>query len=329
MIKYKFIRMRFIIDKNIKIYENKNTKKLYCKNNIKTNNGIKTYMVSLNNYIKKKEKTILLKKYKKHCDVFPSINRTNITKRKRERLSYSEKREKGIMNKRNDHWDKKKIKRKSKREKGKERKRDEERKRYEYLSQRHPIIKTTKRGGGIDNKLIFEKKADHRKISIIMKSKKNPNVQLGHFTLNFSMKPYDLSVNIDEKYQAKGLSKVLLKKFLDFSNETKQKNDDISGNNKYLFNNGFTIKDSDNLVIDTDASPNPRGDSFWSYIGMKPNRYINSKNRIRNSTRGYEKNIYFKDLLTKIDKLTKPKKCTHPRHRYLTRKKIIKNIKKI
>jgi hypothetical protein len=65
MTKYKYICLRFIIDKNVKIYKKEGSNKLYCKNKINTKNGKKICMISLNNYKKKRKKLMLLKHNKK------------------------------------------------------------------------------------------------------------------------------------------------------------------------------------------------------------------------------------------------------------------------
>lgn len=65
MTKYKYICLRFIIDKNVKIYKKESSNKLYCKNKINTKNGKKICMISLNNYKKKRKKLMLLKHNKK------------------------------------------------------------------------------------------------------------------------------------------------------------------------------------------------------------------------------------------------------------------------
>ena len=55
------------------------------------------------------------------------------------------------------------------------------------------------------------------------------------------------------------------------------------------------------LAIDTDASANSRGDSFWDHIGMKPNRHYERQNP-NYELRGYEKTIPLQELLTRIEK---------------------------
>ena len=77
MIKYKYICIRFIVDKNVKIYKKESSNKLYCKNKINTKNGKKTCMISLKNYIKKRKKLMLLKHNKKQVPKKSSKKKTN------------------------------------------------------------------------------------------------------------------------------------------------------------------------------------------------------------------------------------------------------------
>jgi hypothetical protein len=58
------------------------------------------------------------------------------------------------------------------------------------------------------------------------------------------------------------------------------------------------------LYIDSDASMNSRGSSFWRKIGMLPVGEYDEYN-------GYELSISLKDLLTKISN----KKCTAPKRK--------------
>ena len=80
MIKYKYICIRFIVDKNVKIYKKESSNKLYCKNKINTKNGKKTCMISLKNYIKKRKKLMLLKHNKKQVPKKSSKKKTNPTR---------------------------------------------------------------------------------------------------------------------------------------------------------------------------------------------------------------------------------------------------------
>lgn len=125
------------------------------------------------------------------------------------------------------------------------------------------------------------------------------NKELGYFSLNITT-PYDLSVNIDENYQDKKLANELLKIFYIIVTR-RYVGADVNGNNMYVFENGITLRDSDMLAIDTDASANSRGKSFWDHIGMKPNRHYDRQNP-NYELRGYEKTIPLKELLTRIEK---------------------------
>ena len=148
------------------------------------------------------------------------------------------------------------------------------------------------KGGG----LTFRENITLREISALMIDD-NTNEELGYFTLS-TTRPYDLSVNIDDNYQGKGLSKELLKLFYHVITRRYIRTDE-SGNNLYVFDNGITLNDSDILAIDTDTSGNSRGKSFWDYIGMTPNRHYDRQNPNYES-RGYEKTITLKDLLNRI-----------------------------
>jgi len=242
MTKYKYICLRFIIDKNVKIYKKESSNKLYCKNKINTKNGKKICMISLNNYKKKRKKLMLLKHNKKQVAKQSSKKKTRTA------------------------------------------------------SQRPKNNK--KKGGG----LTFKENITHREISALMIDDQT-NKELGHFSLKIS-RPYDLSVSIDDDYQGLGLSKKLLELFYNVITRRHYRTD-RNGNNVYVFENGITLNDTDILVIDTDASSNARGVSFWDYIGMKPNRHYDRGNSNRHyESSGYEKTITLKDILIRIYNLT-------------------------
>lgn len=90
-------------------------------------------------------------------------------------------------------------------------------------------------------------------------------VETGHFTLDCSQEPYNLSVNLDEGLQGKGHSKTLLRTFRQFFIDNKFKE-------RYIFRdkggNVFVINENNFVFIDTDASYNKRGDSFWRCIDI-------------------------------------------------------------
>ena len=52
MSKYKFLKNKIVLNKNIKIYSKKNSKKLYCKLKIRTKTGYNNKMVSIKDYKK-------------------------------------------------------------------------------------------------------------------------------------------------------------------------------------------------------------------------------------------------------------------------------------
>jgi len=238
MTKYKCICLRFVIDKNVKIYKKEGSNKLYCKNKINTKNGKKICMISLNNY---KKKIMLLKHNKKQVAKQSSKKKTR-------------------------------------------------------TALQRPKNKKNIKGGG----LIFKENITPYEISALMIDDQT-NKELGHFTLNIS-RPYDLSVSLDHDYQGLGLSKKLLELFY-YVITRRHYQTDRNGNNVYVFENGITLNDSNILTIDTDASSNTRGVSFWNYIGMKPNRHYDRRNPNYES-RGYEKTITLKDILIRIYNLT-------------------------
>lgn len=155
------------------------------------------------------------------------------------------------------------------------------------------------KGGGI----AFIEEITDRKISALMVDE-NTSGELGHFSLN-TIRPYELSVSIDLNHQGKGYANELLKTFYNIVN-TRHHGYDVNGNNIYVFENGTgyvtILNDSDMLAIDADASANSRGNSFWDHIGMKPNRHYDRQNKNYES-RGYEKTIPLKELLTRIKKI--------------------------
>ncbi len=124
----------------------------------------------------------------------------------------------------------------------------------------------------------------------------NENEELiGYFSLNF-YDQYQLDVDIREEYQGRGLSKILLKNFALYLLNCKK-------GDKYILcdNINFRIlSDYDILAIDTDASENSKGSSWWSKIGLIDNRYYNRYQSII-SYKGYEKIITLGELLKNIN----------------------------
>lgn len=253
MTKYIFICIRFIIDKNIKIYKNKKTNKMYCKNKINTKDGKKTCMISLKNY--KKKKLILLEK-KKGIKQSSKFSRHNTNK--------------------------------------------------SVLLKHSKKFKNKKKKGGFGTISYFTHLINN-KIEVQMYDN---NVEQGHFNLSIGMRPYDLGIGLEDSYQGHGFSKQLLREFYYFFLRHGN-GQDGNGNNLYKFKkNGVPgyeiINDSEILAIDTDASGNNRGPSFWQYLGMVDNRYYDKT--ILAELHGYEKTITLKQLLINIYKLCINKK---------------------
>ena len=59
------------------------------------------------------------------------------------------------------------------------------------------------------------------------------------------------------------------------------------------------------LYIDTDASFNEAGESFWEYIGMQDSRYYDRNLAYKGGTRGFEKDISVRQLWCFVNKTTK------------------------
>lgn len=259
MIKYKYICIRFIVDKNVKIYKKESSNKLYCKNKINTKNGKKTCMISLKNYIKKRKKLMLLKHKKKQVPKKSSKKKTNSQQNNKKKKT-----------------------------------------RNTLRGKKYNIIK-----GGEGEKITFEEKITDRTIGVEMKDI-NTNVRVGHFDLKYNSEkpdePYELAIGISPQYQGLGLSKKLLENFYDIVKRHKYKveNNELNSlSNAYKLSNGFTLRDTDFLVIDVDASANYRGDSYWRRIGLVENRHYNRSRHFL--TNGHELNITLGKLLTNIE----------------------------
>lgn len=243
MIKYKYICLRFIIDKNVKIYKKEGSNKLYCKNKINTKNNKKICMISLNNYKKKRKKLMLLKHNKKQVAKQSSKKKTR-------------------------------------------------------TALQGPKKKRNIKGGG----QTFKEEITDREISIIIEDDETRE-ELGYFTLQINLIPYTLSINIAEHLRGRDYSTKLLKYFYKLVTRYQEEYDG-SGNIVYKFPNGFPLKSSDILYIDTDVSQNGRSTSFWDHLGLKANRHYS---RIIRQDSGYEKFITLKDLLTRAARL-RPRK---------------------
>jgi len=113
-------------------------------------------------------------------------------------------------------------------------------------------------------------------------------VVIGYFKLTKNIDCiYTLSIEIEDKYQNKGYSLILLKNFCIFMKK---------------FRNILDISYNTILFIDTDASENENGDSYWKYvIGMNDNRYYENRGSSRKiHGKGYEMSITLDNLLTVI-----------------------------
>ena len=149
-----------------------------------------------------------------------------------------------------------------------------------------------------------------RKISSVIK---NYDKIVGEFSLILGKTgrmssggfPPQLYVDVDEKYQGRGYSNILLKNFHDFlyySWNSSQEMYILTDNNRA--SRPYTQFDKNvMLYIDSDVSGNSRGSSFWRKIGMLPVGEFDEYN-------GYELSISLKDLLERISnkKYTCPKR---------------------
>lgn len=87
--------------------------------------------------------------------------------------------------------------------------------------------------------------------------------EVGYFAIH--KETMSMSIYIEEEYQNKGYTRVLMRPVIN------------------------ALNDEQLLYIDTDASL-----GFWDHIGMKPNRHYTSKRNIQGA--GYEKVIDVKSL---------------------------------
>ena len=148
---------------------------------------------------------------------------------------------------------------------------------------------------------------------------------IGEFSLNLYT-PYQLEVSIDDNFQGMGLSKQLLKNFGDFFGEAKNGKYKVIGIQKDV-EIKIILDENVLLAIDTDASMNDKGQSWWEKIGMVVNRYGSSSTKRYIDIAGYEKIIRLKDLLITISKIEDTNK--KPRITYGGNKEeIIKKYKK-
>jgi len=111
---------------------------------------------------------------------------------------------------------------------------------------------------------------------------------VGYFKLTKNIDGvYTLSIEIDDDYQNKGYSLILLKNFCIFMKK---------------YRNILDISYNTILYIDTDASENENGDSYWrNIIGMNENRYYENRRGSRKiNGKGYEMSITLEKLINVI-----------------------------
>jgi len=111
---------------------------------------------------------------------------------------------------------------------------------------------------------------------------------VGYFKLTKNIDGvYTLSIEIDYDYQNKGYSLILLKNFCIFMKK---------------YRNILDISYNTILYIDTDASENENGDSYWrNIIGMNENRYYENRRGSRKiNGKGYEMSITLEKLINVI-----------------------------
>jgi len=111
---------------------------------------------------------------------------------------------------------------------------------------------------------------------------------VGYFKLTKNIDGvYTLSIEIEDDYQNKGYSLILLKNFCIFMKK---------------YRNILDISYNTILYIDTDASENENGDSYWRHvIGMNENRYYENRRGSRKiNGKGYEMSITLEKLINVI-----------------------------
>ena len=112
--------------------------------------------------------------------------------------------------------------------------------------------------------------------------------EIGYFKLTKNIDGvYTLSVSIDDQYQNKGYSLILLKNFCIFMKK---------------YRNILDISYNIILYIATDSSENVNGDSYWrNVISMTDNRYYESRIGTRKiNGQGYELSITLENLINVI-----------------------------
>ena len=124
---------------------------------------------------------------------------------------------------------------------------------------------------------------------------------IGEFSLNLYT-PYQLEVSIEDNFQGMGLSTVLLLNFADFLGVPKDGKYKVVDMQKDI-EIKIILNENVCLAIDTDASMNDKGQSWWEKIGMVENRYSSASSRRCIDIEGYEKITTLKELLLTISKM--------------------------
>jgi hypothetical protein len=124
---------------------------------------------------------------------------------------------------------------------------------------------------------------------------------IGEFSLNLYV-PYQLEVSIEDNFQGMGLSTVLLKNFGEFFGRVNDGKYKVVGIQKDI-EIKIILDENVLLAIDTDASANEKGQSWWEKIGMVENRHSSTSSKRCIDITGYEKIIRLKDLLLTISKI--------------------------
>lgn len=136
---------------------------------------------------------------------------------------------------------------------------------------------------------------------------KDNDVIVGEFSLSVAKNiPYQLRVNIDEKYQGKKYSNVLLENFYYYIyyNWNNKKGLYILTDNNRSSRPCIELDPDMLIYIDSDVSANKSGPSFWRKIGMTPARYSSKSyySQRKVDSYGYELSITLRDLLIQINK---------------------------
>jgi GNAT superfamily N-acetyltransferase len=141
-----------------------------------------------------------------------------------------------------------------------------------------------------------------KKISSIIK---NYDEIIGEFSLILGKGfPNQLYIDVDEQYQGRRYSSILLKNFHEYIyyNWNNSRGMYILTDNNRA-SRPYIELDQDMLIyIDSDVSGNSRGPSFWRKIGMTPSRYSTKSSHSRRTvdSYGYELSITLRKLLQKI-----------------------------